>query len=65
MKRSEMLDIMVEQLAKEQLNIYSSARFVCEVMLNLIEKNGMLPPSEDLNTGAWDIPIPEWDPENE
>jgi hypothetical protein len=60
MKRSEMIKAI-----KARLDVTPIQGDYADQFLTVVELLGMLPPSDDLNTGAWDIPVPTWEPEED
>jgi len=69
---------MIEDIASELCHPYSTEIFInfdkaleiAEIVLNRIEKEGMLPPEYNMNEGSGKYKIPscytnEWEPEDE
>jgi hypothetical protein len=67
MKRSEMIEIMIDAYLKYSTKM-STTRDKMNHVLDDIEKAGMSPPDYDNTVYGWNegfISPPEWEPENE
>jgi hypothetical protein len=72
MKKSEMIEDIASEMIREEINFpsFNKAKIVAEHILNRIEKQGMLPPSVQINPNYSNARIPacyknEWESEDE
>lgn len=66
MKRSEMLKILQFYYETDEFDNEHDAKINAHRVLDLIERNGMIPPIEPGRTVYdLDLGIPEWEPEDE
>jgi len=66
MKRSEMILNIASELIHEHTNLipFDKAQDLAEIVLNRIEKDGMLPPIEPYRrVEDLDLGVPEWEEE--